>query len=403
MKRNFPFPVCRGLIAPAIAGIALALGILGWSRFERANGPLAGMDFFQEPPGRLLRIRIAPDNLGRLRAAPREWVQAEVRWAADHWTDVRLRLKGHGSFQNIDAKPNFTLDFDQGREHPLPTGIGRLHLNNSAEDESYMNEMIAGELFNRAGAPSPHVTHAVVQLNGRRLGLYVVKEGFGPAFLCPHFGSPVGALLEPAPGHDVDGTLRLQSGEDSPELRALLNALQTTLNEPDGNARLDQLRRLLDWDRFITLVAMETITGHWDGYAIGKNNFRLYHDPARQRLVFLPAGLDQLFGNDRFPVRPDMAGRVARTVTETPDGSREIEARVRLLVNQVLDPDEIHRRIQERVGQLRPHLRWGEWRALRNQAREQSRRVAARAEFLRREFTTASTGETRRDSHSFAR
>ncbi len=402
MKSSFCLPVCRGLIAPAIAGIALALGFLGGSRFERAPGPPVGMDFFREPPGQLLRIRIAPDNLGRLRAAPRDWVQAEVRRAADHWTEVRLRLKGHGSFQNIDAKPNFTLDFEQGREDLLSTGIGRLHLNNSAEDESYMNEMLAGELFNRAGVPSPRVAHAVVQINGRRLGLYVVKEGFGPPFLCRHFGSPSGTLLEPAPGHDVDGTLRPQSGGDSPELRSLLNALQTALNEPDGNARLGQLRHLLDWDTFVSLVAIEVITGHWDGYAIGKNNFRLYHDAARQRLVVLPSGLDQLFGNVRFPVRPDMAGRVARAVMEVPDGSREIEARVRLLVDRFLDPDEIHRRIQERVGQLRPHLGRAEWRALQEAADERSRRVAARAGFLHGELKSLPHGEYPRDRHSFA-
>lgn len=403
MTINVPFPFYRGWMAPAAACVVLALGYVGWSRFGPAEARLIGTDFFLQPPGQLLRIRIAPENLERLRASPREWVRGEVRWADHPWTEVRLRLKGHGSFQDIDAKPNLTLDFERDGEDPSLPEIGRLHLNNSAEDESYMNEMIAGGLFDRAGVPSPRVTHAVVRLNGRRLGLYVVKEGFGPSFLSRHFGSSSGALLEPAPGHDVDGIMRRQSGEDSPELCALMNALQTAVNEPDGRARLDQLRRILAWDAFVSLVAVEIITVHWDGYAIGKNNFRLHHDPARQRLVFLPAGLDQLFGNDRFPVRPEMAGRVARAIMEIPDGSREIEARVRLLADQGLNSDEIDRRIRDRVDQLRPHLGRAEWRALQHEADERSRGVAARAEFLRRELKILPEGVKRQRSLSFER
>jgi len=41
---------------------------------------------------------------------------------------------------------------------------------------------------------------------------------------------------------------------------------------------------------------MEIMLAHWDGYAQNRNNYRVFHDFDSGRLVFLPHGLDQMFG-----------------------------------------------------------------------------------------------------------
>jgi spore coat protein CotH len=84
--------------------------------------------------------------------------------------------------------------------------------------------------------------------------------------------------------------------------------------------RWEALDEILDLDRFVTFMAMETLSGHRDGYCLARNNYRLYHEPVSNRFVFLPDGMDQLFGRADFPVEPHMAGVVAKAVLETPQG-----------------------------------------------------------------------------------
>jgi hypothetical protein len=49
-------------------------------------------------------------------------------------------------------------------------------------------------------------------------------------------------------------------------------------------------------DRFMTFMAMERLLCHWDGYSCNTNNYRLYFDPESGKAIFLPHGMDQLFG-----------------------------------------------------------------------------------------------------------
>ena len=128
-----------------------------------------------------LRIQIPPEGLNQLRQEARQYVKATVIDGTMVYTNVGIHLKGAaGSFRPIDAdNPALTLNFDKFQEGQRFHGLDKLHLNNSVQDPSYMTELLCGELFNAAGVPAARATHAVVELNGRRIALYVLKEGFG--------------------------------------------------------------------------------------------------------------------------------------------------------------------------------------------------------------------------------
>jgi spore coat protein H len=67
---------------------------------------------------------------------------------------------------------------------------------------------------------------------------------------------------------------------------------------------------------------MEILTVHWDGYGMNRNNYRVFHDLDSNKMVFLPHGLDQMFGQWRSrpesPITPMMKGVVARAVISEP-------------------------------------------------------------------------------------
>lgn len=52
-----------------------------------------------------------------------------------------------------------------------------------------------------------------------------------------------------------------------------------------------RLGQVLDLEQFLLYMAAESVTLHWDGYE-SPNNWRMYFDPVRERLLFLPTGVD---------------------------------------------------------------------------------------------------------------
>src|SRR4030095_4541018 len=134
-------------------------------------------------------------------------------------------------------------------------------LNNSVQDPSYLCEKIGRELFNAAGIPAPRATHATVEVNGRRLGLYVLVEGWTRQFLKRHFDDVSGNLYERSVGNDLLDLYDVKSG-DAPDDRFMLDLLAASTQE-EGDRRLEEMERVLDLDRFITFMAMEVMLGHW--------------------------------------------------------------------------------------------------------------------------------------------
>src|SRR6185437_7521161 len=189
-----------------------------------------------------------------------------------------------------------TLDFTRFAGGRTIGGIEKIHLNNSVEDPSFLDEFIGGELFRAAGVPAPRVAYALVELNGRKLGLYVVKEGLSTSFLSRHFTGSDGNLYDTDWGHEISQPMKNHShharASGQPDLQELVAATQ----EKNSDERWRLLSRRVDLDRFVSFVAMEVLACHCDGYSLARNNFAIYHDPSTDHLIFLPSGMDQLFG-----------------------------------------------------------------------------------------------------------
>src|SRR6185436_13454519 len=160
-------------------------------------GAEAGDDLFTNGPLLHLQISVPQESVSALRTNARDYVRATVREGSNVWSSVGIHLKGSvGSFRNIDAKPALTLSFDKFAPEQRFHGLRKIHLNNSVEDASYMNELLGSELFRAAGVPAARVTHALVELNERPFDLYVLKEGFTEEFLARYFRHPDGNLYD---------------------------------------------------------------------------------------------------------------------------------------------------------------------------------------------------------------
>ncbi len=351
-----------------------------------ARGVALGNELFSNGPIHHIRIEIAPKDIVKLRQSSHEYVPAVVRDEKEWREQVGIHLKGStGSFRPIDGKPGLTLNFEKFVQGQRFYGLRKIHLNNSVEDPSYMNELLGGELFRAAGVPAPRVTHAVVELNGRKLGLYLLKEGFTEDFLSLYFHRTDGKLYEPAAGHDAGEPLKAVSG-DGPDDQADLARLAAAAHEPDFHQRWQRLGQILDLETFISFMAMEVMAGHRDGYCLARNNFRIYHDLDTDRMLFFPHGMDQLFGRADAAMQPQMSGLIARAVIETPQGRQQYRQRFAFLLTNVFDVPALPRRADVVASQLRQVLSKKEGRALDNEVATVKERMVMRRRDLEKQL-----------------
>lgn len=309
--------------------------------------------------GTLLRLalEISPAQLSSLRNDPRQYVPATLREGTTTYSNIAVHLKGGiGSFRPVDDQPGFTLSLNHFDETvPRFHGLKKFHLNNSVQDPSRLSEWVAGEVFRKAGVPAARVTHALVELNGRKLGLYLILEAMDKDFLSLSFTNANGNLYGQTPRGDVTDSLERMEGK-GPVTRADLQALAKALQEPNAGQRRVRIEALLDVNRFLSFMALEVIFGHRDGYTFSRHNFRLYHDPDTDRLVFMPHDLDQLMQNPASELLPRGGGLVAQAVMQTPELRARYRQRVGELATNLFHVSELTNRVDQLTARLVPAL-----------------------------------------------
>jgi spore coat protein CotH len=318
--------------------------------------PGKGDELFRECLIPELQIELSSQAFRALSRDERTYVQGTIREGTRIYTNVAIRLKGGpGSYRSLNDNPAFTVNFDKFAPGQTFHGLKKIHLNNSVQDRSFMHEKISRELFDAAGVPVPRAGNAWVRLNDRVLGLYVLVEGVNKQFLKRYFPDTGGNVYDGHSGNEVNQRMEVNSG-DAPRDQTRLRALANAARETDLEKRRAALEETLDVDRFLSFMALELILQHWDGYTIGRNNFRIFHDRATDRLVFLAHGLDQVLGRRMGTYPSNPSGLVARSVLEVPEFRARYRERVAQLATNVFDADKLTHRIGEVAAKIQTML-----------------------------------------------
>ena len=347
----------------------------------------ASMNLFTNGLVRQIHLDLSQTAIESLKKESRKFVQATVREGSETYQRVGVHLKGVGSFRTIDEKPSLTLKFNEYTSGQRFHGLIKIMLNNSVQDPTYINESLCTGLFREAGVPATRVTHARVWLNDRYLGLYVLIEGLSKDFLKLNFKNCDGALYEPYI-QDVDEELKQDNGNatESSELQGLLEAA----HEADAGARLIRMEKVLDVDRFISMMAGEALMAHWDGYWINHNNYRIYHDTARDHMVLIPHGLDSMFQQPTMSWRPQQQTLLVQAVLQTTEGQRRYRERFSALYDGPFKIDSLYKRVNDIAARIRPVLAVDnpdgidEWEGEVTKLRKH---IAERMKFLAEELT----------------
>ncbi len=368
--------------AIALAALAPATALAQKSAKDESDA------FFDKGVIHELRLALPGESEAALRESPREYAPFEL------WVDGKrlgaggVKLKGAaGSFREYDDLPAFTVRLDKFGGAERLHGLVKFHLNNSVQDQARLCEWIGSEVFRSAGDPAPRVGHALVKLNDRKLGLYVLKEGVDERFVARWFGAAKGNLYDGGFCQDVDAELE-RDVSGGPRDRSDLAALADACGEPDMTVRWAKLEPLIELAPFVRFMALEELLGHWDGYTINANNYRLFIARGG-KARFLPHGMDQLFGEPEASVLDMPSPLLSSSVMKRPQWRTLYRRELKEQLGRI-EPKALSRKLEPVQARIQSaYSRWDKDAAREQEERyrELLQRIAERHAFLAAEVT----------------
>jgi hypothetical protein len=349
-----------------------------------------------------LNLRVEPQAIERLRKEPRSYIEAAIEEVGSKtYEHLAIKLKGSaGSFRGIDDRPGFSINCSKYKGGDRFHGLKRFQLNNCAQDGTALNELVAGEMARAAGVPASRCTHALVSINGRELGIYVLKEGFTEEFLAAFFKKTDGNLYDGGFVSDIQENMELDRG-DAP--RDGLLKLVAALKEPDAAKQFDLLSAAVDVDAYLRYLALESVLCHWDGYSFNRNNYRIYENPETGRFHFILHGMDQMFGDAGQSVQRDPGGQVGAVLWRRPEIRERYWVQLTDIYEKVLKSVDWAARVEEHGQRLLAALKPEQAKqyepnivAARNRVAERLKQVRLQIEKPRVVNTLAAKGAGRR-------
>lgn len=244
------------------------------------------------------------------------YVPADVEVDGVLYPRAGLRLLG----DRDKPKKTLRVRFDEFTPGQTFRGVKRLNLRPNGGDPSLVREALALRLFLRAGVPAPRSSFVWVDIGGVPAGIYTLVQQVDRKFIEERFGEDRGNLwcierggnlvyggeeeadydfLPPYQESDPPLTFarryELKTNEHVRDISDLIGLMRVLDQAPDDELG-DALDEVLDTDRFLRLLAVNSWLANMDSYPGTADNLYLYHD-AFGRFRPLPWDLNRAFGN----------------------------------------------------------------------------------------------------------
>ena len=247
------------------------------------------------------------------------WAYCSVLFNNETWNGVGIRFRGNSSlrstFQSGSKKFSFKLDFDQFEDEFPETknqrfyGFKQLNLKNNFNDNTFMHEKVASDLFAEFGIVSPKTSFYEVYVDfgegPEYFGLYTLVEEVDDTVIETNFSDKHGNLYKPegegasfAAGSFSKSDMNKKTNKkskDYSDVQQLYSVLNSPLRTKKPEQWKEQLTAIFDVPIFLKWLAANTVIQNWDTYGNMTHNFYLYHDSSSEQLVWIPWDNNEAF------------------------------------------------------------------------------------------------------------
>ncbi|NQV53670.1 MAG: CotH kinase family protein [Flavobacteriales bacterium] len=251
------------------------------------------------------------------------WLLAEANLESDEYKVASLRFEGipgdtflsdsvgirlRGNTSRYAEKKSFKIHLEKF-DGPKLHGIEKLNLKGSHNDPSILRERLSYQVMRAMNGAAARSNNVELYINEEYRGLYVNIEQIDNDFMKLRFGNKTGNLFKCLYGASLrssddvwnDGIFELKTNETANDRSDLIELIDK-LNTPSDEAFKDEIETILDVDHLLKYLAVEVLTGHWDGYSFNKNNYYLYHNDSTDLFEVIMYDPDNTFGIDWFGI-----------------------------------------------------------------------------------------------------
>jgi len=247
------------------------------------------------------------------------WVKANLFYKDIQWYQVGLRFKGNSTLQGAWRQGNlklpFKLDFDEF-EDDYPEiknqrfyGFKQLNLKNNYNDESFLRETVASDVFSDAGLVVSHTAFYELYVDHgdgpKYFGLYTLVEEVDDTVFETQFASDEGNLYKPegdgaafTEGMFSEADFEKKTNEDEADwsdILTLFDVLHDDIATTNPATWRENLEAVFDVDGFLKYLAVNGIIQNWDSYGRMTHNYYLYNNPETSQLTWIPWDNNEAF------------------------------------------------------------------------------------------------------------
>ncbi len=221
-------------------------------------------------------------------------------------SNVGFRLRGNTS--RYAEKKSFKISFNSFVSGTKWQGLEKLNLNGQHNDVSILRNDLALDLLKSAELPASRKSYVKLFINDEYKGLYLNTEHIDEEFIQSRFPqNDTGNLYKAIYGANMlysgtnqapyENLYELSTNKSANDYSGLIHFLNV-LNNTNSADFACEIESVFDVDMYLRTLAVEILTGHWDGYSYNKNNYYLYQRPSDQKFVFIEYDMDNTFGID---------------------------------------------------------------------------------------------------------
>jgi len=235
------------------------------------------------------------------------------------WYNVGIRYKGNSSlssgYQSGNGKLPFRVKFDYyADDFPEITGqtfygFSDLSLSSNYNDESFMREKTATDLFREFGIAAPHSAFYELYVDYGEgpvyFGLYTFVEVIFDKMLASQFGSNAGNCYKPDGNGAAWSSANFSITDfgkktnedigDWSDIWSVYNALHASTRTSNTSQYKTDLEAVFDVDLFLKYLAVNNTIQNWDTYGRMTHNYYLYNNPSNNLISWIPWDNNEAF------------------------------------------------------------------------------------------------------------
>jgi spore coat protein CotH len=141
-------------------------------------------------------------ELTQKNALAEQYVNADLWYDGVLIPDVAVRPKGNSSLKSIvrqgsSIRYSLKVDLNFFNSARNLCGVKKLCFNNGFSDPTLIREVLAYELYDQMGIPTPRASFVDLWVNDTHLGLYTMVEAIDKTFISNNFSDNTGNLYKP--------------------------------------------------------------------------------------------------------------------------------------------------------------------------------------------------------------